>query len=367
MADDEEDIGTDVKIKRQVGRTIINWIVLGASLGVIGAWASTGFYQLEPGEAAVILRVGSYNRTVVEPGLKWSLPAPIEEVSVINITEVRRLKFGMSEGGDGMEPGAETATFENAIQTADSNIVNLSYEVQYTLEDPFSFLYATADPRDMLHDAAQASVREVVGRTNVEGVLSEERGRIQRESREILQSTLDSYFAHDDARSAFDIDRINLNIVQPPAQVQAAFDDVIAAQQDEARVISEARGDAQEILERANAVARELIESASAYKESTILEAVGEADRFVALQEEYARAPEVTRRRLYLETMEQVMPQVEKVIIGSDTATMLPFFPLQPRAESLPTASPPEPSSRAPSPRAPITAPTLTPTPGAAQ
>lgn len=338
MADEEEDVGTDATIKRQVGRTIINWIVLGAALGVIGAWGSTGFYQLEPGEAAVILRVGSYDRTVLEPGLKWALPAPIEEVSVINVTEVRRLKFGMSEGGDGMEPGVETATFENAIQTADSNIVNLSYEVQYTLEDPFSFLYATASPQEMLHDAAQASVREVVGRTNVEGVLSEERGRIQRESREILQDTLDQYFAHDQVKAAFDIDRINLNIVQPPAPVQDAFDDVIAAQQDEARLISEARGDAQEILERANAVARELVEAASAYKESRILESKGEANRFVALYEEYARAPEVTRRRLYLETMEQVMPEIEKVIIESDGANMIPFFPLPQRAPSAPNA-----------------------------
>jgi membrane protease subunit HflK len=334
VSDDEENVGTDEKIKRQVGRTIVNWIVLGASLGVIGAWAYTGLFQLEPGEAGVVLRVGSYNRTILEPGLKWILPPPIEEVSIINVTEVRRLKFGMSEVSGAMEPGAETATFENSIQTADSNIVNLSYEVQYTLEDPFSFLYKTANPQEMLHDAAQAAVREVVGRTNVEGVLSEERGRIQRESRQILQTTLDSYFAHDGAAGAFDIDRINLNIVQPPAQVQDAFDDVIAAQQDEARVISEARGDAQEILERANAVARELVESATGYKDATILEARGEADRFIALHEEYAKAPEVTRRRLYLETMEQVMPEIEKVIIDQDSTNLLPFFPLQQRTPS---------------------------------
>lgn len=328
MADEDDELGADETIRRSVGRTIGNTLVILVSIGVIAGWGVTGFYQLEPGEAAVILRVGTYHRTVVEPGLKWHLPPPIEERATINITEVRREKFGLAESGGDMTPGEATATFENSIQTADSNIVNLSYEVQYTIDDAFSFLYAMAQPQRTLHDAAQSAVREVVGRTSVEGVLSEERGRIQSESRRILQETLDGYFLQDDRKTAFDIDRINLNIVQPPPPVQAAFDDVIAAQQDEAREVSKAEGDAQEILERAHAVASELVEGATAYKESKILEADGEAQRFVALYDEYARSPEVTRRRLYLETMEQVMPGVEKVIIEPNSSTMLPFFPM---------------------------------------
>jgi membrane protease subunit HflK len=329
---EEEPLGSDQRIQRQVGRMIANWLAVGISLAVIGGWAYTGIYQLEPGEAAVVLRVGKYSRTVTEPGLKWLWPAPIEEFRKVNIAEVRREKFGLAEGADRMQPTAETAGFENAIQTADSNIVNLSYEVQYSIEDPFSFLYIMAKPQETLRDAAQSAVREVVGRTGVDGVLYEDRSRIQMEARAGLQATLGRYFAHLDQKSAFDIGLVNLNIVQAPPEVQDAFDDVVAAKQDAERASSKARGDAQEIRERANAQAIELRQSAAAYKESRILEAGGEAQRFVALQEEYARAPEVTRRRLYLETLEQVLPDVEKVIVEPETVNLIPFFPLPGRA-----------------------------------
>ncbi|MCZ6782506.1 MAG: FtsH protease activity modulator HflK [Proteobacteria bacterium] len=329
---DEEDLPAADSIRRRAGRTAANWTAVMLSLGVIAAWAYTGLYQLEPGEAGVILRLGKYTRTVTEPGLKWHLPQPIEEVSRINATELRREKFGLGESGS-MKPGEETATFENAIQTSDSNIVNLSYEVQYTVDDAYAFLYGMAEPQRTLRDAAQSAVREVVGRTSVNGVLSEERARIEREARTTLQEILRSYFAREGMESGFEIDAINLNIVQPPHPVQEAFDDVIAAQQDGVRAIFQARGDAREILERAKAEATELEEAAAGYKEAKILEAAGEAQRFVSLQREYALAPEVTRRRLYLETMEQVLPTVDKVIVEPDTVTMFPVLPL-PRAAS---------------------------------
>ena len=329
---DEEDLPAADSIRRRAGRTAANWTAVMLSLGVIAAWAYTGLYQLEPGEAGVILRLGKYTRTVTEPGLKWHLPQPIEEVSRINATELRREKFGLGESGS-MKPGEETATFENAIQTSDSNIVNLSYEVQYTVDDAYAFLYGMAEPQRTLRDAAQSAVREVVGRTSVNGVLSEERARIEQEARDTLQEILRSYFAREGMESGFEIDAINLNIVQPPHPVQEAFDDVIAAQQDGARAIFQARGDGREIVERAKAEAIELEEAAAAYREAKILEASGEAQRFVALQREYALAPEVTRRRLYLETMEQVLPTVDKVIVEPDTVTMFPVLPL-PRAAS---------------------------------
>ncbi len=326
---DESSSGSGDPIRRQVARTVANWVVVGVSLAVIAGWASTGFYTLDPGEAAVILRLGSYSRTVLEPGPRLHLPPPLEYAEKVNVIEIRREKFGFEETKD-VEPGAETATFETAIQTADQNIVNLSYVVQYRIDDPFSFLYGLASPDETLRDAAQASVREVVGAKNVDGVLSAERGQIEDEAEMILQSTLADYFSSTEIanESAFRIDRVSLQIVQPPAPVQEAFDDVVAAQQDEARSTSLAQGDAQEILQRAEAEAQELLESATAYKQAKILEAKGEADRFVALYQEYARAPEVTRRRLYLETMEQVMPGIEKLIVEPDTVNMLPFFPL---------------------------------------
>ena len=138
---------------------------------------------------------------------------------------------------------------------------------------------------------------------------------------------LDAYFAQAE-RSAFQIERVQLQDVQPPAEVQDAFEDVVSATQDEQRALSEARGDVREIIERANAEAREIREAATAYKEAKLLEAGGEADRFVALLAEYKRAPEVTRERLYLETMEAILPQVDKVIVEPDTVNLMPYFPL---------------------------------------
>lgn len=332
MAGDEDNqpVESDERIRRQVGRTIANWAAVLISLAVIVGWGVTGFYQVEPGEGAVVLRVGKYDRTEVRPGLRWHLPPPLESHEKVNVQEIRRERFGFGAVSEAV-PGEKTATFETAIQTADSNIVNLAFVVQYQVADAFPFLYGLADPIGTLRDAAQAAVREVVGRKSIDEVLSTDRGEIQNETRSILQQTLDSYLAGTrfEGQSAFGIKRVVLQVVQPPSPVQDAFDDVVASQQDADRSISEARGDAKEIRERAEAEAREKLEAATAYKESKILEARGEAGRFSALYEEYVRAPEVTRRRLYLETMEKLMPTVDKVVVEPDTVSVMPFLPLQ--------------------------------------
>ena len=324
--EEDEELGTDAKIRRQVGRTIANWLMVFASLAVLVGWGAMGVYQLEPGEAAVILRVGAYDRTVSEPGLKWHWPPPLEYAATVNIAEIRRLEFGAPT----VEPDAEgsRAVPGQAIQTVDSNIVNLSFVLQYEVDDAFSFVYGMAQPRETLHDATQAAVREVIGHEDVDAVLSVGRAQIQTRAQEILQRTLAEYFGGADHESPFLIRQIKLQDVQPPDQVQGAFDDVVAAQQDEVRVVSIARGDAQEIRERANAEAIELRQAAMAYKEAKVLESRGESRRFESLLAEYRRAPDVTRRRLYLETMEDVLPGIEKVIVEPDTVNMMPFLPL---------------------------------------
>ncbi len=343
MANDDGDqpLAREEKIQRQVGRTIANWTAVLLSLAVIFGWGFTGIYRLEPGEGAVILLIGKYNRTQINPGLHWHLPPPLESHEAVNLQEIRRQKFGLQSAAEDL-PGADTATFETAIQTSDSNIVNLSYVVQYRVADAFPFLYGLADPVETLRDAAQSAVREVVGRKTIDEVLSSERGAIQSEARTILQGTLDSYFVATrfEGMSAFAIDRVVLQIVQPPSPVQEAFDDVLASQQDADRQVSVALGDAKEARERADAQSRELIESANAYKQARILEARGEAERFVALQAEYARAPEVTRRRLYLETMEQVLPSMQKMVVEPDAVSLMPFMPLGPGSVAAPPPAP---------------------------
>lgn len=323
-SDPEAEQGTVETIQRQFGRTFATGLLIVLSLVLIGGWSYQGIYEIAPGEAAVILRLGAFHRTVAEEGLKWHWPPPLEYATKLNVSELRQLEFGQpNEATSETETGASS---QSAIQTADSNIVNLRYVLQYKVDDAYSFAYGMAAARATLHDATQAAVREIVGKKGIDAVLSSERAQIESQARDTLHETLSQYF--ENGRSAFAIERIGLQVVQPPAEVQGAFDDVVAAQQDHDRLISEARGDRREILERAGAEAIELREGALAYKEAKILESAGEASRFVALLSEYRRSPEVTRRRLYLETMETILPDVQKVIVAPNTVNMLPLLPL---------------------------------------
>jgi membrane protease subunit HflK len=338
LASDDDSLDSDSQIRRSVGRSLVNWGLALVSLAIIGAWASTGIYQLEPGEAGVILRLGERSRTDGDPGLKWHLPPPIETLEVINAAEIRKHSFGLRikpppapstpDLPDEKTPvaGEGTTTFENAMQTADSNIVNIGYVLQYQIGDPFAYLYGMKDPSETLFDATRSAVREVVGQMTIDEVLSSRRKEIEVQANESLRSRLDSYFSSVGAASAFDIGGVRLQVVQPPQQVQQAFDDVISARQDEERSVSEAQGDEREMVESAEAQAVELAQESAAYKESGILEAQGRASRFEALVTEYLAAPRVTRRRLYLETMEEVLPGIQKMIVEPGAASVIPLI-----------------------------------------
>jgi len=325
-SDDGGDTSTDSKIRRRVGRAVANWTAVLTSLFVIGSWAATGYYELLPGEAAVILQFGKFSRVVKTSGFHFRLPTPLEHHSTINLAERLQEDFGPGTH-DQLEPGDESASFENAIQTRDNNIINLSYSVQYHIGDGASFLYGMAEGHPTLRDAAQAAVREVVGRKTVDDVLTSGKRTIQLEATEALEDLLASYFGGVRERSPFRIDEIQIQLAQPPPAVQDAFNDVTRARQDQDRLIAEAAGDVKEIVERANALAIELREGAEAYKQAKVADATGESQRFAALLIEYQRAPEVTRQRLYLETMELILPDAEKVIVEPNTVNLMPFFP----------------------------------------
>jgi membrane protease subunit HflK len=222
-----------------------------------------------------------------------------------------------------LEKDAPAGTrLESSMQTSDNNIVQLSFVVQYRVKDAFASRYRVADPTSTLRDAAQAAVREVVGQMTIDGVLSERRGDVEFDSKRILQEILDSY------GTGLQIQAVQLQEVQPPEQVRAAFDDVIAADQDASRTINEAEGYRNELMPGARAEAAELIEAAAGYRDATIAESEGEAARFTAIAVEYRKAPEVTRKRLFLETMETILPDVEKIIIEPGTVSVLPYLPL---------------------------------------
>jgi membrane protease subunit HflK len=313
----EKEPSPEERVRRSVARTIANLTVLAGSIAVLAAWSYFGFYQLEPGQAAVILRFGEYVRTEGDPGLRWHWPPPVESHEIVNVASVDKEEFGTSD--DDRDP--EAVRHEASMQTSDNNIVHVGFVVQYRIKDAFASRYRVASPRELLRDAAQSAVRGVVGRHSIDGVLTSERGLVQAESEEMLQETLDLY------ESGLEVVGIELQDVSPPEEVRASFDDVLAATQDRNRAVNEAEGYANEVLPKARATAIEAIESAKGYLEAKVAEATGEANRFRAIAAEYQRAPDVVRTRLYLEAMEAVLPEVRTVIVEPGTAVM-PYLPL---------------------------------------
>lgn len=329
MAGDDEDPSVEERVDRSVRRLLAKIGVVLILIAVGIGWAYTGFagaayfgfYQLEPGQSAIIFRLGEYARTEPRAGLRWHIPVPFESHEIVNVAEILRQEFGI-RGGD--EASQVQAEHESGMQTGDNSIVDLGFVVQYRVVDGYAFesRYKVAEVVPTLRDAAQAAVRQVVGTMTVDAVLTERRGEIEFEGKRILQEILDSY------EMGIEIMAVELQQVQPPEAVRAAFDDVIAAAQDANLAINQARGYENEILPRSRAEAVELTEAAIAYREAKIVESRGEAERFNALVAEYHAAPEVTKKRLYLETMETVLPKVEKIIIEPGVASVLPHLPL---------------------------------------
>ena len=326
---------------RGLTRTILNWLVLLLSLAILFGWGWQGIYRLEPGEAAVILRLGAYDRTRSVEGLAWHWPPPLESHVVVNTSELRTESFGTRLArstpgvpGDTEEEQIAEQLKRDAVQTGDGNIVNVAYELQYKIADAYAYRFAMANPGAILHDATEAAMRTVIGKKTIDAVLSQDRSEIEREAEALLESMLSSYLSEVGHGPPFDIDRINLEKPQAPEAVRDAFADVVSAAQDAKRLKLEAEGDAREILERARSEVAELRERAEAYRRSKIIEARGESTRFTALLGEYRNAPEVTRKRLYLETMEEILPGVEKMVVEPETVNVLPMLPLGRQAGS---------------------------------
>jgi len=327
MAHDEEDPSVDAKVNRSVKRLLTSVLVVLLLLAGSAGWAYTGFpgaeylgfYQLKPGQSAVILRLGAYSRTDSQSGLRWHLPIPFETHDIVNASEIMRLEFGIRSDTAEVPEGVLR---ESNMQTGDNSIVDLGFVMQYRISDPYESLYGVADVVPTLRDAAQAAVREVVGKMTVDGVITERRGEVELESERLLQEIVDSY------EMGVEVMQVELQQVQPPEEVRAAFDDVVAAAQDANLAINQAKGYENEVIPRARAEAIELTESALAYRDAKIAESQGEAERFDALLVAYRAAPAVTRKRLYLETMEAVLPHVEKVIVEPGAASILPHLAL---------------------------------------
>ena len=294
----------------------------GYGLGLIAVvalliWLGTGFFIVQEGQQAVITRFGSYKSTV-GAGFNWRLPYPIERHELVFVTQIRAVDVGRDN------VIKATGLRESAMLTADENIVEIKFAVQYRLNDARAYLFESKDPAGAVVQAAETAVREVVGNMPMSAALAEERDQIAPRVRTLMQTMLDRY------KVGIEVVGINLQQtgVRPPEQVQAAFDDVLKAGQERERARNEAQAYANDVVPRAAGAAARLREESEAYRARIVAQATGDSQRFRSVLAEYQKAPQVTRDRMYLETMQQVMNNVTKVVVDSKQGANLLHLPL---------------------------------------
>jgi membrane protease subunit HflK len=310
---------------------------IAALLFALVAWMATGVYQVNPSEIGVVMRFGRVTATT-PPGLHWHLPWPIETVLKPPVTRVLKAELGFRTLDPGPPARYRPVTEESRMLTRDGNIIELDFVVQYRIDDPVAYLFNILDPNETLRHTAESAMREVIGHSTIDAALTEGRMEIQTAAHELLQQTLDTY------DSGLKITTVKLQDVVPPGPVQDAFKDVINAEQDLQRMINEAEGFANDILPKARGMAAQMVNEAEGYAEARLKESEGETQRFTLLRDEYAKAPEVTRKRLYLETLEAVLPNIEKYVVEGGSGTgALPILQLKqptPTQSEQPGATP---------------------------
>ncbi len=297
----------------------VKYLVSLLSALLLVVWLLAGFFTVDAGERAVMLYLGS-PRGVKTPGLSWHMPL-IEDYRIVNLSEVRRVEIGYRSTAQNKN------LRESLMLTRDLNIIDIQFVVQYVLNDPQLFLFenrfTNRRAEDIVKQAAETSMREVVGKNDIDFVLNKGREAVASETKLAMQEILNKY------KTGIEINHVAVQNVQPPDQVQGAFEDAIKARQDRERKINEGQAYANDIIPRSHGQAARILENAEAYKAGTIARASGKADRFLQIAKEYNKAPEITRRRLYLETMEEVMARASKVVIddkvGSGNLLYLPL------------------------------------------
>ncbi|MBV0934095.1 FtsH protease activity modulator HflK [Marinobacterium weihaiense] len=273
-------------------------------------WAGMGFYTVDEQERGIVLRLGKYHDTV-QPGLQWNPPL-IDEVTKVNTTRLR------------------TYDHRSLMLTADENIVDVDMTVQYVVSDPAQFTLKVRDPSDSLAQSSESALRHVVGTSDMHGILTEGRDTLALQVQARLQRYMENY------TTGLTISKVNIKNAQAPRQVQDAFDDVIKAREDEQRAKNEAEAYANGIVPEARGRAQRLLEEANAYREEVVAKATGEASRFKALLAEYQKAPRVTRERLYIDTLQEVLARTGKVMVDVEGGNNMMYLPLDRLTEKQP-------------------------------
>jgi len=298
-------------------------IIFGLIFLVI-VWALSGLYRVLPDEQGVVLRFGKFTSTT-QPGLNYHLPFPIETALTPKVTKVNRMDIGFrSERDSGFTSTAvDDVPEESLMLTGDENIVNIDFSVFWVIKDAGNFLFKIQDPATTVKAAAETAMREVIAKSKLQSILTEGRSKIENETQEIAQSLLDEY------ESGIQITQVQTQKADPPDQVIDAFRDVQAARADMERAKNEAQAYANDVIPRARGEAAKILQEAEAYKKQVVAIAEGEASRFISIYNEYALAKEVTQERMYLETMEKVLADIDKVIIDKNAGSgVVPYLPL---------------------------------------
>ena len=270
-------------------------------------WAIAGIYIVDEGRRGVVLQFGAYHKTTM-PGPHWH-PRFIQSVEVVDVSGIRTTELGYRAD-------------EALMLTQDENIIDIKFAIQYQVKDARHYLFNVRDPDETLFQALESAVREVIGKSKMDFVITGGRSEVVSRSQEVLQQILDQY------ATGLHVTSLNMQDAQPPAQVQAAFDDAVKAREDEERLKNEAQAYANDVIPKARGAAARMVEEANAYREKVIAEAEGETSRFLKVLAEYEKAPEVTGKRLYLDSIESVLSNSSKVLIDTEGGNNLLYLPL---------------------------------------
>jgi len=300
-------------------------------IGIVGVllalWLALGIYQVQPGEEGVIRTFGRYTATT-GPGLHYRLPWPVQMVTIVDVESIRRAEIGFRTTADGDKMDVVD---EALMLTKDENIVQVELLIQYRVGDSRDFIFNVQNPERVLLTTAEVALRSTVGNMTIDAVITEERARVQDETREFLKRLLEEY------GSGILVTDVRLQVADPPIEVRDAFQEVVRARADKERLINEAQAYANDVVPRARGEKQKQIENASAFKDQQVLLATGDAERFLAVLREYRLAPEVTRERMHIEALEAILARVELILLDVGAGNqVLPFLPLRDLSGAIP-------------------------------
>jgi len=307
---DDDQNPRNPETKHHGGGSVLLIVVL-----MLAVWLGSGFYIVDEGHRGVVLRFGQYVDTT-PAGLRWHLPYPVEKVELVNVSQVRTVEIGYRNNVK------NKVLRESLMLTDDENIIDIQFAVQYILNDPENFLFKNRNSEDAVLQAAETAIREVIGKSKMDYVLYEGREQVAANATQLMQKILDRY------QIGISINRVTMQNAQPPEQVQAAFDDAVKAGQDRERQKNEGQAYANDVIPRAVGSAARLTQESEGYKQRVIASAEGDASRFEQILTEYSKAPKVTRERLYLDMMQQVLSTTSKIIVDQKNGNNLLYLPL---------------------------------------